>query len=205
MRTYALITPPAAVLDHLRAAIDEVAPSVGDLPWMHPDGWNCRVAGFGNLGLEDTTLVMNTLEKIGTYCPPLMLQLAGAEARPADDSAEELAVGVQGDVQGLKSLAGAIPSMVQPQGLFLDRRNFRSVVTVAQGAREPFSATSALAALGGYLGPEWTATEMRLVRLVPGRVDDPAGGHYEDMVRYQFSAPPEPVEATTYAGASAER
>lgn len=205
MRMYALITPPAEVLDHLRAAVDEAAPAVGDLPWMHPDGWNCRVASFGNLGLEDTTLVMNTLEKIGTYCPPLTLQLAGAEARPADEAAEEFAVGVQGDVKGLRSLAGAIPSMVQPQGLFLDRRNFRCVVTIAQGAREPFSATSALAALGGYRGPEWTATEMRFVRLVPGRVDDPAGGHYEDMVRYRFSAPPEPVEDTRYAGAAVER
>ena len=205
MRMYALITPPAEVLDHLRAAIDEAGPSVGHLPWMHRDGWNCRVAVFGNLGLEDTTLVMNTLEKIGTYCPPLTLQLAGAEARPADESAESFAVTVQGDVKELKSLASAIPSMVQPQGLFLDRRNFRSVVTVAQGARESFSATSAIAALGGYRGPEWTATEMRLVRLVPGRVDDPTGGHYEDMVRYKFSAPPEPVEATSYAGASVQR
>jgi len=201
---YALITPPAEVLNHLRAAIDETAASTRMVPWTQPDWWNCRIASFGNLGLEDTTLVMNTLERIGTYCPPLALELGGAEARPADASAEEVAVGVHGDVQGLKSLASAIPSMVQPQGLFLDRRNFRAVVTVAHGGRGQFSATAALAALAGYRGPQWTATEMRLVRLVPGRLDDPAGGRYEDVLRYRFSAPPEPVETTPYVGASTE-
>ena len=192
MRLYAVITPPPTVLDHLRGAV-EAAGRRADAPWTDPAMWGCMLARFGSLGLHELTVVMDTLSKIGTFCPPMTLQLKAAEARPTPEQAEELGVGITGDTDALWSLAKAIPSMVQPHGLFLDRRSFHPVVNVAQGTQKTFDADNALKALHGYNGPEWTATEMRLVRLIPHNVSKPGIGDYEDMARYAFSAPPEPV------------
>jgi len=195
MRLYAVITPPPTVLDHLRAAV-EGAGRHAEAPWTDPVTWGCMLARFGSLGLHELTVVKDTLTKIGTFCPPMSLRLTAAEARPNPEQAEELGVGIAGDTDALWSLARAIPSMVQPHGLFLDRRSFHPFLTVAQGTQKTFDAGKALSALSGYNGPEWTATEMRLVRLIPHNVSQPGIGVYEDMARYPFSAPPEPVAQT---------
>jgi 2'-5' RNA ligase len=188
MRMYALITPPPAVLDHLRQAVTAAGVQAPNAPWTTPAMWSCRLARFGNLGLHELTIVTETLGQIGTYCPPLALRLAGAEAHPSAASAEEISVGVEGDLDALLSLANTIPSIVQRHGLFLDRRSFRPVVTVAQATRQPFHAAAGLSALRDYVGPEWTATEMRLVALIPNSADEPGVGVYEDKASYAFSA-----------------
>ena len=196
MRLYAVITPPPTVLKHLQEAVDGAARG-SDVPWTDPAIWGCMLARLGSLGLHELTIVKKTLTEISSYCPPMTLRLTAAEARPTNDKAEELGFGITGDVDALWSLARAIPSMVQPHGLFLDRRSFHPVVGVAYGTQKPFHAGNALAALSGYVGPEWTATEMRLVRLVPHNVARPGVGDYEDMARYSFTAP---VEAAPHAG-----
>jgi 2'-5' RNA ligase len=198
MRMYALITPPPAVLDHLRLAVTEAGLKAPGAPWTEPEMWSCRLARFGNLGLHEVTIVTETLSEIGTFCPPLKLHLTGPEAMPSVEGAEEVGIGVDGDLDALMSLVHTIPSMVKRHGLFLDRRSFRPLVTVAQGARQPFHAGSALSALHGYVSPEWTATEMRLVRLIPNSNDEPGVGVYEDKARYAFTAP---AESDDFVGA----
>lgn len=59
-------------------------------------------------------------------------------------------------------------------------------------------AAAALGALHDYAGPEWIATEMPLVRLIPHSRNEPGGGDHEDVARYSFSAP---VETNDSVGA----
>ncbi len=200
MRLYAVITPPPSVLHDLRRAVDEARKHTPDVPWTEPSMWSLMLARFGNLGLHEATVVRQTLDEIGTYCPPLTLQLTGAAATPQDsDIVDSVGVGMAGDVTELWSLAKAIPAMVQRHGMFLDRRSFQAVVTLAQGAQVPFPARQAVAALESYVGPSWTATEMRLVRLIPRTNDEPGLGDYEDVARYGFTAAAD-SDTDAYAG-----
>ena len=194
MRLYAVITPPPAVLHHLRSAVDEARTHTPEVPWTEPSMWSLMLARFGNLGLDETTVVRETLGAIGTYCPPLSLQLTGAVATPEDSlEVESLGVGMTGDLAELWSLATAVPAMVQRHGMFLDRRSFQAVIPLAQAAQGLFPPARALAALQTYQGPTWTSTEMRLVRLIPRSDDQPGLGEYEDIERFSFTAEPEPA------------
>lgn len=197
MRLYAVITPPAAALNDLASAIDAVRPHAPDVPWTPPETWHLVLARFGSLGLAEVIALKKVLTETGTYCPPLELRLGGGGVKPedADIGADEPEVGVEGDVDALWSLARAIPAMVQRHGLFLDRRSFRPAVSVALGARGPFDARPALRSLDAYRGPGWTATDMRLARLVPHGEEDVGIGDYVDVVRYPCSAPPEPADS----------
>lgn len=174
-----------------------------DVPWTQPSTWHLLLARFGNLGLDEVTAVRQTLQEIGTCCPPLTLQLTGAATRPQDSDYVEVAgVGMAGDVTELCSLAAAIPSMVQRHGMFLDRRSFQSVITLARGVHGLFPSTQALAALEPYVGPRWTASDMRLVRLIPRTNDEPVVGDYEDVARFGFTAV---ADDEAYAGAHPTR
>ena len=103
--------------------------------------------------------------------------------------------GLEGNLDALWSLAKAIPSMVQKHGLFLDRRSFRTDVTVAQEIRESFDARAAASALATYQGVPWTAHEMQVVRWRPGSGGTEDG--WEVVETYEFTAPrPDPTEDT---------
>lgn len=195
MRLYAVITPPADVLADLADTVDRARAATPGVPWTPPEAWHLVLARFGSLGLNEVTVLKDVLTEIGSYCPPLGLRLVGGGVLPqdADQNADELEVGVEGDVEELWSLARAIPAMVRRHGLFLDRRSFHPAVSVATAARGPFDATSGLRVLDPYWGPEWTATDMRLARLVPHSESDPGIGDFVDVVRYPLSAPPEPA------------
>ena len=173
MRLYAVITPPPVVLEHLREALGRAALPAAGVARNDAALLSCRLAAFGNLALPDLTIVRDALAEIGGYCPPLALRLAGAEARPTVDRANEVGVGIAGDLDELWSLARAVPPMVKRHGLLLDRRGFHPDIPVVLAARASFHAGALLAALHGYSGPEWVATEMRLVRLIPARVRHP--------------------------------
>lgn len=187
MRLYAVITPPPQVLADVAAALERATAAAPQVPWLARDLWHLRLAYFGNLDLKQSMAVRETLQQIGSYSPPLSLRLAGIEAIPEDERAESLVFGLEGDLDDLWSLAKAIPSMVQRHGLFLDRRSFRTDVTVAHEIREPFDARAAASALATYQGVPWTAREMQVVRWRPG-----SGGTadaWEEVETYEFTAP----------------
>ncbi len=195
MRLHAVITPPPHVLADVAAALERATAAAPQVPWLARDLWHLRLAYFGNLDLKQSMAVRETLQQIGSYSPPLSLRMAGIEAIPEDERAESLVFGLEGDLDDLWSLAKAIPSMVQKHGLFLDRRSFRTDVTVAQEIREPFDAGAAASALATYQGVPWTAREMQVVRWRPG-----SGGTaeaWEEVETYEFTAPrEEPTEDT---------
>jgi len=132
MRFHAVITPPPHVLADLAGAVERASAQSPGVPWLPRPAWQLKLAYFGNLGLDESVSVRQTMARIGSYCPPLRLRMLGIEAVPDDADAESLTVGLDGSIDDLWSLANAIPSMVQRQGLFLDRRPFRASGTIAQ-------------------------------------------------------------------------
>ena len=193
MRLYAVITPPPHVLADVAEAVERASAEASEVPWLARDLWHLRLAYFGNLDLTQTMAVRETLQQISSYSPPLGLRMVGIEAIPADEQAESLVFGLAGDLDDLWSLAKAIPSMVQRHGLFLDRRSFRTDVTIAQGSRGPFDARAATSALATYQGVPWTAHEMQVVRWLPGSGGTEDG--WQETETYEFTAPrDEPAE-----------
>lgn len=200
MRMHAVIVPPVEALSDLGQAVDRAARAAPSLPWLPRLEWQLRLAYFGNLGLAEASTVRETLTKIGSYCAPLRLHVKGVEAVPEDAKADAVTVGLAGDIEELWSLARAIPSMVQPHGLFLDRRSFRSSITVARGSRGPFDARAATSQLADYEGPPWVGSEMRVVRWMPGGVSEP--DDWETVDAYQFTGRREDDDAARHAGAA---
>ncbi len=187
MRMYAVVTPPPHALADLADAVRRAAAQAPGVPWLPQQAWHLKLGYFGNLGLGDSVAVRRTLEQVGSYCPPLSLRLVGVEATPDDAAADTLTVGLDGSIDELWSLARAIPAMVQRHGLFLDRRSFRTSITVAEGARGTFDARRATGALAAYQGVAWVADRMRVVRWRPG--SDGEEDDWEDVEHYAFAAP----------------
>lgn len=200
MRMHAVIVPPPHAFADLAQAVERASAAAPGVPWLPRREWQLRLAYFGNLGLDESVTLRETLTQIGSYCPPIGLRVAGAEAVPDDERAESLHVGLAGDVDELWSLARAIPSIVQRHGLFLDRRSFQPRITLAQEVRGPFDARTATSQLATYQGVPWVADEMRVVRWVPGGVGEP--DDWETVEGYPFTAPREDNDAAGGAPAA---
>jgi len=200
VRLHAVIVPPAPALADLARAVEKASGVSPGVPWLPRHDWQLKLAYFGNLGLEESRTVRETLTKVGSYCRPLELRVVGAEALPDEARAEQLMVGLAGDIDDLWSLATAIPSMVQPHGLFLDRRSFRASIVLAREVRGPFDARAVVSRLVGFEGAPWVATEMRVVRWVPGGAGGP--DDWETVDSYPFTAPAEDADAGDGSGAA---
>jgi 2'-5' RNA ligase len=90
---------------------------------------------------------------------PMRLRLAGGGR--FDGSV--LWVGVAGDLDRLRHLAGSVAGAARHSGVPVEERTYRPHVTLAR-ARPPADLQPLAALLEGYRGPAWTASEIVLVR-----------------------------------------
>jgi 2'-5' RNA ligase len=90
---------------------------------------------------------------------PMRLRLAGG----GRFGGSVLWVGVDGDVERLRHLAGSVAGAARHSGLAVEDRPYRPHVTLAR-ARPPADLRPLAALLEGYEGPGWTASEIVLVR-----------------------------------------
>ena len=90
---------------------------------------------------------------------PMRLRLSGG----GRFGGSVLWVGVDGDVERLRHLAGSVAGAARHSGLAVEDRPYRPHVTLAR-ARPPADLRRLAALLEGYEGPGWTASEIVLVR-----------------------------------------
>jgi 2'-5' RNA ligase len=133
LRLFVALYPPRQACDHLAA----------HLGLERDPRWHLTLAFLGESGPVD----LSSVEQ-----PPLTLRLAGAVRL-----GKVAAVGVGGDVAGLRELAGTVQSACGVS----ERRPYRPHLTVG---RWPLSAD-----LAGYVGPDWLADEVALVQSTLGR------------------------------------
>jgi 2'-5' RNA ligase len=170
VRLFVAVQPPPAVLDHLADAVGGLAVST-----VAEQGINARVAArhlwhvtlafLGEVPDEQAERAVEALDRAGATAAPVRLRIAGG-GRFGKGRFTVLWVGLGGEVPVLRALAQSVTAQLRHARLPYDRKPFRPHLTIARpGDRlAPEQLAADLAALDGYEGPEWTVTEVVLMR-----------------------------------------
>ena len=100
--------------------LDHVSPSRMQLP----------IATFGNVAVSDVSRLVEAIRGVAATLTPPRLHLAGSAALefPGDTS---VWAKVNGDLDSLRRIPPGITQIVEPLGFFVDRRQFRPMLSVA--------------------------------------------------------------------------
>ena len=146
MRLFVSLRPPAAVREHLAAAL-------GGLRTTRVDQWHVTLAFLGEV--PGPAPLLPGLRAVAAQAQPLALRLRGAGFFRGPGA---LYAGLAGDVDALHRFAAEVEKACRDAGVHLQERPYRPHLTVARRLpRDPGS-------LSAYEGPPWTATEVELVR-----------------------------------------
>ena len=122
--------PKPGLLDRLRGrrpAEPEAAPVITWVP-AEPDAVFVRLAKFGNVTADDAAGLATALEAVAPTWPAPLLHVTKvrvAESHPFDVTAE-----LEGDVDALRDIFRNVNEVARLQRFFLDRRSFRSELTL---------------------------------------------------------------------------
>ena len=173
MRLFVAVTPPAAAVDHLAAAL-VAARETGAanraagplLRWVRPQLWHLTLAFFGEVAeAADQAGLQERLARTAHRHPVLALQFRGAGAFSRPARASVVWVGVDGARDPLGKLAASCAAAGRRIGIDVEKRSYRPHLTVARAkGREPVDVRTLVTALAGYAGPVWTAAELHLIR-----------------------------------------
>jgi len=127
------------------------------LEYVDPVRMHLPLTGFGNLTTSDSRRLAETLqEAAGAWSAPRVWFAGGAALDfPGDWS---VWAKLDGDVDALAALARGVNQSVERLGYFVDRRQFRpmmSIATVTPTTTGPFLET-VVGALDAFRGEEWT-------------------------------------------------
>lgn len=153
MRLFAAIVPPPEVLDALDDELDRLGVRSLPVRWSGRPQWHVTLAFYGEADLAERTRFL--AEQVRGH-PSLRLRLAGAGTFSG-----VLWAGVQGDVEALGALAGALRDPA-------DERPFHPHLTLARWKRRSAQrpARRAAAALADFRSPRWQAEEVVLMSSV---------------------------------------
>ncbi|WP_457109660.1 2'-5' RNA ligase family protein [Marmoricola sp. URHA0025 HA25] len=129
------------------------------------------ITGFGNLTTNDANRLVTVLKEAAAGWAAPSVRFAGGTALDFPDDWSVWAK-VDGDVDALMTAARGVPQVVERLGYFLDRRQFRpmlSVATVTTATTGPYL-EAVVAALDAFRGEEWIpAISLTTERFVNGR------------------------------------
>jgi 2'-5' RNA ligase len=180
VRLYAAVVPPAECVEDLFAALD--APHDQSLTWNAPGSVRIGLCNFGNLSHEDLVHLSSRLKGVAVESSPLAISFSGGAALEEED--EDFAtVKVDGDLDGLRTLALNMADASRRNGLLVDRRWYEPK---AQIGRIHATTTAPelqrlVNRLEAYRGSAWTVTEVALIE--PRFGDEPAASQAFDIIQ----------------------
>jgi 2'-5' RNA ligase len=160
VRLFVAIDPPQSAVDHLRHHLDTAHPA---LRWANPEQWHFTLTFCGEVDERTAAQLSERLARAGARHAPMQLRLAGAGAFSRPRRAHAVWVGVAGDVDALGKLADSTNAAARRCGIAIEDRRFRAHLTIAR-ASPPTDVRDFVAGLSSYDGPQWTASEVHLVR-----------------------------------------
>jgi 2'-5' RNA ligase len=181
MRLFVALVPPADALAELAAAVDALRATPG-LRWTRPEQWHVTLAFLAEVDDRTRAALTPRLERVAHRHPPPTLALAGG----GRFGRQVLWTRVDGDSAALRRLADAVRAAARRCGLPIDARPYRPHLTLARVSRPATDLTPLAAALDGFAGRPWSASDLHLVRSVlgagPGRT-----AHHEPVASWPLS------------------
>ncbi|HWI44386.1 MAG TPA: hypothetical protein VNS81_12265 [Nocardioides sp.] len=178
MMLRAAIIPPDEVLQELRRAGGSPRQSATDV-------WDVQVAGFGNVSEADARRLGRVLaDELAAVPAPVMWFTA-----PRLEDGEIIAP-LEGQVEEMAELARIVHRLASSVNLYVDRRRFRPVLTMASleasdGAQPPAPAAVPRTASPTWAGMPWEAGGVSLVRT---RWSE-SGGRAEELMFIELGHP----------------
>jgi 2'-5' RNA ligase len=151
VRAFVSLRPPAPAVAHL-------AETLSGLRTSPPEQWHITLAFLGEV--SSPQVLYDGLRAVAVDTQPFELHLAGGGSFARS---RVVWTGVDGDLDGLLSLATRVQEACRDAGLELERRPFRPHLTVGRTGRID------RAVLRHYRGPSWRVREVELVQSVLGR------------------------------------
>jgi len=189
LRLFVALDAPSSVLSHLAAAVDRVREDRPWLRWVPAERLHLTLAFLGQVDAGRVDGLGVRLARAADRHRPVTLQLAGA----GRFDGRVLWVGVRGAVADVGRLADSVAAGSRRAGIAVEERAYRPHLTIARGRDPKVDLRPVVAALADYEGPQWTATEVHLVRSHLGR-----DVRYERLATFPLRAP-DPVTGPTSA------
>jgi 2'-5' RNA ligase len=161
---FVALDPPAKALTHLRERLPQ---SAERLRWTDPAQWHLTLTFCGEVDERTAERLAERLSRAAARHQPMTVKLAGAGAFSRPARAQALWVGLAGDTEALGKLAASTNAAARRCGIDVETRRFRPHLTIAR-ASPPMDLRHVVSALSSYDGPDWTATDLHLVRSTLG-------------------------------------
>lgn len=162
MRLFVALAPPAEAVAELAAVLRDL-PTEPQVRWTRPEQWHVTLAFLAEVDERARAELAERLGRVARRHAPLTLSLAGG----GRFGGQVLWTRIEGDRMPLRRLADAVRAAVRRCGLPTDQRPYRAHLTLARSARTtqpPPDLRPLVAALQGFVGSAWPATDLRLVR-----------------------------------------
>lgn len=168
MALFVALVPDDAAVDELRTRVAPAREAAPELHWTDPRDWHVTLAFLGAspetviVPLVDRLVRATRRHRVGV----LRCAAGGAFGRPS--AARVLWVRFTGDVDGLRTLARSVQAAARRSGAppADEGRPYRPHLTLAR-SRSPVDLQGLIERIDGE-GPSWPATDVRLMRSVPG-------------------------------------
>jgi 2'-5' RNA ligase len=183
VRVFVALTPSELAVEHLDDAVAPAREQHSELRWVDPSRWHLTLAFLGDVDEVQLPELQVRLARAASRHDSASLRLrgAGAFARPA--RATVLWAGVEAPVR-LGALAASCAAAGRRLGLDVDDRAHRPHLTLARArSRSPVDVRTLVEVLGGYEGPNWTASDVMLMRSHLGPQP-----RYEELARWPLRA-----------------
>jgi RNA 2',3'-cyclic 3'-phosphodiesterase len=168
VRLFVALAPSPEARSHLAEAVAPLREQIDGLRWTDPDAWHLTLAFLGSVDESRLSALNQRLARAALRHSVLHLAFRGAGAFGGRRRARVLWVGLTGDREPLRRLAGSVGAAARRAGIPIEDRAYRPHLTLAR-ARTPTDVTSAVDTLAAYHGPAWTASEVVLMRSHLGR------------------------------------
>jgi 2'-5' RNA ligase len=159
MRLFVALVPPAQARAELAAAIHEL-PTQPRLRWTRPEQWHLTLAFLAEVDDRTRGQLVQRLGRVAQRHAPPELSLAGG----GRFGAHVLWTRVDGDRAALRRLVDALRAAARRCELPTEQRPYRPHLTLARAGTPAPNLAPLVAALQGFTGSTWLATELHLVR-----------------------------------------
>ena len=127
------------------------------------------IAGFGNVTASDAIRLADALQTAAARTPGVTVRIAGGTALEFSEDRNVWAC-LEGDVDGLRSMARSVTQVVEQHGFFVDRRRFRPMLCVGTvaAATTVHLLETVVAALEDFSGEYWVVDQVWLLKAFYG-------------------------------------
>ncbi|MDQ4055335.1 MAG: hypothetical protein M3237_21940 [Actinomycetota bacterium] len=147
--------------------LDRPSPRPGttepQLDLVTPSRMQLPIANFGNVAAADVSRLREAIRGVAATLTPPTLHLAGSAALEFSGDLSVWAR-VHGDLETLRRIPPGITRIVEPLGFFVDRRQFRQMLSVATitDATTVEVLQQVVVALDAFEGEPWTVEHVSL-------------------------------------------